>query len=124
MSEDDTVTVGQDLVKLETGGEPGKKSEEASSKPKDAAPADQQTSSQPEGGKEKEAPKEEKEEKKPEPKQDEKKPEPPKPKEETKPKPPPKKEEKPSQQQEQGPFGKRDEHRVRRVRRARALGYH
>lgn len=114
VNEEDTVTVGQDLLKMELGGEPsGGKQEEAKSEPKEAASSSQETSSQPEGGKEKEAPKEEK---KPEPKKEESKPEPPKPKEETKPAPPPKKpepkkeESKPAQD---GPFGNRDERRVR-----------
>lgn len=37
MNEEDTVTVGQDLVKLEAGGTPEKKSEEATEKPKEPA---------------------------------------------------------------------------------------
>ncbi|KAL4923290.1 putative dihydrolipoamide succinyltransferase [Aspergillus undulatus] len=37
VNEEDTVTVGQDLVKLEAGGAPEKKSEEASEKPKEPA---------------------------------------------------------------------------------------
>lgn len=37
MSEEDTVTVGQDLVKLEAGGAPEKKSEQATEKPKEPA---------------------------------------------------------------------------------------
>lgn len=112
VNEEDTVTVGQDLLKMELGGEPsGGKKEEGKSEPKEPASSEQETSSQPEGGKEKEAPKEEK---KPEPKKEESKPEPPKPKEETKPKPPPKsepkKDEKPAQE---SPFGSREERRVK-----------
>lgn len=115
VNEEDTVTVGQDLLKLELGGEPsGGKKEEAKSEPKDAASTSQDTSSQPDGGKEKEAPKEEK---KPEPKKEEPKPEPPKPKEETKPAPPPKQEKKPEPRKDEkpaqeGPFGQREERRV------------
>ncbi|GAB7337390.1 hypothetical protein MBLNU457_g2735t2 [Dothideomycetes sp. NU457] len=120
VNEEDTVTVGQDLVKLETGGSGGgKKEEKGTSEPKEPAPEKQETSSQPEGGKEKEAPKKEepkKEESKPDPpKQQESKPEPPKQKEEPKPQPKkeaPKKEE-PSKSQEQGPFGNREERRVK-----------
>ncbi|KAL4766759.1 hypothetical protein BDW60DRAFT_221781 [Aspergillus nidulans var. acristatus] len=37
VNEEDTVTVGQDLVKLEAGGTPEKKSEEATEKPKEPA---------------------------------------------------------------------------------------
>ncbi|RDW87210.1 putative dihydrolipoamide succinyltransferase [Aspergillus mulundensis] len=37
VNEEDTVTVGQDLVKLEAGGAPEKKSEEANEKPKEPA---------------------------------------------------------------------------------------
>lgn len=44
MSEEDTVTVGQDLVKLEAGGAPEKKSEQATEKPKE--PADQSSESE------------------------------------------------------------------------------
>ena len=117
VNEEDTVTVGQEIVKLESGGAPsGGAKEEAKSEPKDAAPSSQETSSQPEGGKEKEAPKEEK---KPEPKQ-ESKPEPPKqeskpapPKQEKKPekKPEPKKDDKSAPKQESA-YGQRDERRV------------
>jgi 2-oxoglutarate dehydrogenase E2 component (dihydrolipoamide succinyltransferase) len=37
VNEEDTVTVGQDLVKLEAGGAPEKKSEDATEKPKEPA---------------------------------------------------------------------------------------
>ncbi|KAL4911823.1 hypothetical protein BDW62DRAFT_215493 [Aspergillus aurantiobrunneus] len=47
VNEEDTVTVGQDLVKLEAGGAPEKKSEEANEKPKEPAA----TSSAPENPK-------------------------------------------------------------------------
>jgi 2-oxoglutarate dehydrogenase E2 component (dihydrolipoamide succinyltransferase) len=47
-NEEDTVTVGQDLVKLELGGSPGgAEKESASSEPKGAASSDQSTSSEP-----------------------------------------------------------------------------
>ncbi|KAF2743693.1 dihydrolipoamide succinyltransferase [Sporormia fimetaria CBS 119925] len=82
VSEGDTVTVGQDLVKLEAGGEPsGGKEQQAKEEPKEAAPKEQETSSQPEGKQEKEAPKQES---KPEPTQESK---PAPPKEESKPAP-------------------------------------
>jgi len=49
-NEEDTVTVGQDLVKMETGGSPGEgKETEAKSEPKEAASSEQSTASQPSG---------------------------------------------------------------------------
>lgn len=115
VSEEDTVTVGQDLVKLELGGAPSG-DQQGKSEPKEPASEKQDTSSQPEGGKEKEAPKEEKqpEPKKEEPKKEESKPAPPPPQQEKK--PAPKKEDKPAPKstQDQGPFGgNREENRVR-----------
>jgi len=85
VKEEDTVTVGQDLAKLEAGAAPQggakeeTKEESAKEEPKEPAPKEQDTSSQPEGGQEKEAPKPAppKEEKKPEPPKAEKKPSPP-----------------------------------------------
>jgi 2-oxoglutarate dehydrogenase E2 component (dihydrolipoamide succinyltransferase) len=74
VNEEDTVTVGQDVVKLELGGEPpagGK--QEAKDEPKEPASKDQETSSQPSG--EQEQPKQEqpKQETKPDqPKQEQK----------------------------------------------------
>lgn len=115
VNEEDTVTVGQDIVKMEpgdgpSGGSGGK--EEAKSEPKEPASDKQETSSQPEGGKEKEAPKEEKkaEPKKEEPKQESKPA--PAPKQEKKPekKPEPKKDDKPKQE---SAYGSRDERRVK-----------
>ncbi|KAF7920154.1 hypothetical protein BELL_0220g00190 [Botrytis elliptica] len=51
-NEEDTVTVGQDLVRLELGGSPeGGDKEKASSEPKEAASKDQSTSSDPEPSK-------------------------------------------------------------------------
>ncbi|RDW73852.1 putative dihydrolipoamide S-succinyltransferase [Coleophoma crateriformis] len=48
-NEEDTVTVGQDLVRLELGGAPeGGEKEKAPSEPKEAAPKEQSTSSDPE----------------------------------------------------------------------------
>ncbi|PQE14508.1 dihydrolipoamide succinyltransferase protein [Rutstroemia sp. NJR-2017a BBW] len=60
-NEDDTVTVGQDLVRLELGGAPsGGGKEEASSEAKEPAPKEQPTSSDPEPSKKEESkPKEE-----------------------------------------------------------------
>ncbi|KAF2011812.1 single hybrid motif-containing protein [Aaosphaeria arxii CBS 175.79] len=53
VNEEDTVTVGQDLVKIELGGEPSASSKaEAKEEPKEPAPKEQETSSQPEGGQE------------------------------------------------------------------------
>ena len=127
--EEDTVTVGQELVKLETGGSaPSGGDVEAKSEPKDSASEKQETTSQPEGGKEKEDSKPVKKETKPEPKEEKKSTPPPQqPKQESKdlpkdkaaPQPPAKKEE-PGQKQQ--PFeskktepqaaGSREERRV------------
>lgn len=76
VNEEDTVTVGQDLVKLEAGGAPsGGKEEGGKTEPKEPAPKEQETSSQPKGEQEKEAPKpKEKEESKPAPPKEESKP--------------------------------------------------
>jgi len=116
--EEDTVTVGQDLVKLEAGGEPssgGKK--ETKEEPKEPAQKEQETSSQPEGGQEKEKPAPPKqEESKPEPPKQESKPEPPK--QESKPQPPPQKKQESSKETEQPKkvetgAGNREERRVK-----------
>ncbi|RMY63116.1 hypothetical protein D0865_00051 [Hortaea werneckii] len=111
--EEDTVEVGQELVKMELGGEPGQKADKGKEQPKEPAPDSQQTSSQPDGGKEQQAPKEES--KKPEPPKEESKPAPPK--QESKPEPPkqkeePKKESKESSKSE-SPYGSRGENRVK-----------
>lgn len=111
-SEEDTVTVGQDLVKLELGGEPGeKKAEKAKDEPKQAASEDQKTSSQKDGETEK-SKSEPKEEPKPAPKQ-ESKPDPPK--QESKPQPPKKEESKPkeSESKQESPYGSRTENKVK-----------
>ncbi|KAI5196363.1 dihydrolipoamide succinyltransferase [Aureobasidium subglaciale] len=109
VNEEDTVTVGQDLLKMELGGAPsGGKAEQANEEPKAPASDKQETSSQPDGGKEKEAPKESK----PEPKKEE-------PKKADKPAPAPKKEEKKtepkkdSKPQEESAYGSREERRVK-----------
>jgi 2-oxoglutarate dehydrogenase E2 component (dihydrolipoamide succinyltransferase) len=102
-NEEDTVTVGQDLVRLELGGEPGQKKEAAKEEAKAPASDKQQTSSQPSGGQE---------ESKPAPKQQESKPEPkPEPKQETK--PAPKAEQQPKKQEAESPYGTRSENRVK-----------
>ncbi|PMD14105.1 putative Dihydrolipoyllysine-residue succinyltransferase component of 2-oxoglutarate dehydrogenase complex, mitochondrial [Hyaloscypha hepaticicola] len=77
-NEEDTVTVGQDLVRLELGGAPsGGEKEKADAEPKDPASKDQSTSSDPEPSKQEESkPKDEtttpppSQEKKPEPKKE------------------------------------------------------
>jgi 2-oxoglutarate dehydrogenase E2 component (dihydrolipoamide succinyltransferase) len=120
VNEEDTVTVGQDIVKLELGGEPSSgKKEEAKSEPKEAASNEQETSSQPKGGQEKEQPKQQEE--KPQPPKQESKPEPPK-QQESKPapqpsKPSPPKESKDSKQSKESEskpatIGGREERRV------------
>ncbi|KAF2838500.1 putative Dihydrolipoyllysine-residue succinyltransferase component of 2-oxoglutarate dehydrogenase complex, mitochondrial [Patellaria atrata CBS 101060] len=112
VNEEDTVTVGQEIVKMELGGEPsGSKKEEAKDEPKEPASADQEES-KPKPPKQEEkapAPKEEKtEEKKPEPPKEEKKPQPPK--QEKKPEPSKKDAEKPKTE---SAFGNREERRVK-----------
>jgi 2-oxoglutarate dehydrogenase E2 component (dihydrolipoamide succinyltransferase) len=115
VNEEDTVTVGQDIVKLEAGGAPaGGKKEEAGGQPKEPASKDQETSSQPEGQQEQSQPKEEqseapKEESKPEPPKQQEKPQPPK--QESKPAPP-KKDSKPEEAKPATP-GSREERRVK-----------
>lgn len=113
VNEEDTVTVGQDLVKIEAGGAPsGGQKQEAKEETKEPASKDKETSSQPSGEQETaEAPKQE--ESKPEPRKEESKPQPPQ--QESKPQPtkqeskpqPPKEESKQSQP------GSRDERRVK-----------
>ncbi|MBE7181103.1 MAG: dihydrolipoyllysine-residue succinyltransferase [Terriglobus roseus] len=126
VKEEDTVEVGQDLIKIDAGGEPGAKKEKpAKEEPKEPASDKQETSSQPEGGKEESKPEPPKEESKPEPPKQESKPEPPK--EEAKPPPPPppakkpepkkqeapKKETPPAKAPEQPTIGSREERRVK-----------
>jgi 2-oxoglutarate dehydrogenase E2 component (dihydrolipoamide succinyltransferase) len=121
VSEEDTVTVGQDLVKLDAGAEPssgGKK--EAKEEPKEAAPKEQESTSQPNGRQEQleETSQPHKEDLKPAPPKEESEPAPPK--EESKPAPPP---QKPSPPKEQKPKeseskstsapGNREERRVK-----------
>lgn len=113
VKEEDTVTVGQELAKLELGGEPsGSKKEEAKEEPKEPAPKEQETSSQPEGGQEQPTPQEDK----PQPPKEESKPEPPK--QESKPQPPPQKKQETPKEAEQskkveGAVGNREERRVK-----------
>jgi 2-oxoglutarate dehydrogenase E2 component (dihydrolipoamide succinyltransferase) len=114
VNEEDTVTVGQDIVKLEAGGAPEGGKKEASEQPKEPASKDQETSSQPEGQQEQSQPKEEqseapKEESKPEPPKQESKPQPPK--QESKPAPP-KKDSKAEETKPATP-GSREERRVK-----------
>lgn len=55
VKEEDTVTVGQDIVKMETGSAPPEGGQQqAKQEPKEPASSDQPTSSQPSGGQEKE----------------------------------------------------------------------
>ncbi|KAJ4365753.1 2-oxoglutarate dehydrogenase complex E2 component [Neocucurbitaria cava] len=119
VNEEDTVTVGQDLVKLEPGGEPsGGSKQEAQAETKEPAAKDQETSSQPSGEQEQSKPKEEeseapKQESKPEAPKEESKPQPPK--QESKPQPP-KQESKPQPPKEEAKQtqpGGREERRVK-----------
>ena len=57
VSEEDTVTVGQDLAKLELGGAPEGKKEEAAEKPKEPAAPEKSQPSEPEPPQSQEAPK-------------------------------------------------------------------
>ncbi|EON65156.1 dihydrolipoyllysine-residue succinyltransferase, E2 component [Coniosporium apollinis CBS 100218] len=122
VKEEDTVTVGQDLVKMELGGEPsGGQSETAKQEPKAPASSDQETSSQPKGGQEQESkpqqqeakPEPPKQESKPQPPQQEKKPSPPPQptKQDKKPDPPKKEKDEPKKMEQ--PFGTREERRVK-----------
>jgi 2-oxoglutarate dehydrogenase E2 component (dihydrolipoamide succinyltransferase) len=109
-NEEDTVQVGQDLLVLELGGEPGQKAEKATQETKSPADESQQTASD-KGG----------EEKKPEPSQQETAspkaqeqrgaPEPPK--QQQQPQQPKKQEPKPSQPKQEAPPGSRTENRVK-----------
>lgn len=96
VSEGDTVTVGQDLAKIDAGASGGG-SETAGTEAKSPASDAQETSSQPEGQTESESSKQDKPA--PEPKQEEKKPEK-KPEPKSEPKPEPKKESKPEPKKE------------------------
>ncbi|KAL2039588.1 hypothetical protein N7G274_007860 [Stereocaulon virgatum] len=120
-NEEDTVTVGQDLLKLELGGPPkvGEK-EHGSQEPKSPAPSDQPSSSDPEPKKDEGQSKEETTPAPPPPPPPaEKKPEPPK--QESQPSPPPKEpslKTQESQKQESkpkdtSPLGNREERRVK-----------
>ncbi|CAO2656204.1 Nn.00g050070.m01.CDS01 [Neocucurbitaria sp. VM-36] len=119
VNEEDTVTVGQDLVKLELGGAPsGGSKQEAQEETKEPASKEQETSSQPSGEQEQSQSKEQqseapKQESKPEPPKQESKPQPPK--QESKPQPP-KQESKPQPPKEeakQAQPGSREERRVK-----------
>lgn len=96
-NEEDTVTVGQDLLKLELGGPPkGGEKQQGGQEPKAPAPDDQSTSSDPKSQKDEGKPEQESP---PPPPPTEKKPEPSK--QESKPSPPPK--EPPKQQESKKP---------------------
>ncbi len=108
-NEEDTVTVGQDLVKLELGGpKEGGGKKEASSEPKEAASGDQSTSSDPEPPR--------KDDSKPAPPPEEKKPSTPA-QEQSKKETPPKQTEAPKSESKSSSsattLGSREERRVR-----------
>ncbi|KAK0290343.1 2-oxoglutarate dehydrogenase complex E2 component [Friedmanniomyces endolithicus] len=119
--EEDTVTVGQPLVKLELGGEPGQSESKGKDEPKSPASDSKETSSQPEGQQEssKQAEQPAKQESKPEPPKQESSPQPPK--QESKPAPTKQdKKQDPSVQKPQDvqpkvelPYGSREERRVK-----------
>ncbi|KAK3117602.1 2-oxoglutarate dehydrogenase complex E2 component [Teratosphaeriaceae sp. CCFEE 6253] len=116
--EEDTVTVGQDLVKMDLGGEPGQTAEKGKDEPKSPASDSQETSSQPDGQKEESKPA-------PSPPKQESKPNPPK--QDSKPAPaPPQAEKKPDKKNDPSinkpqdvkppvdlPYGTREERRVK-----------
>ena len=108
VNEEDTVTVGQDLVKLELGGQPsGGQKQEASQETKEPASKEQETASQPSGEQEQAEPKQAtqpSQESKPEPPKQEQKPQPPK--QESKPAPP-------KEEPKQAEPGSREERRVK-----------
>lgn len=110
--EEDTVTVGQDLAKLELGEPSGGKKEEAKEEPKEPTPKEQETSSQPKGDQEQPKPQEDK----PQPPKEEHQPKPPG--QESKPQPPPQKKSEAPKEAEQlkkieGAVGSREERRVK-----------
>ncbi|KAF1929012.1 dihydrolipoamide succinyltransferase [Didymella exigua CBS 183.55] len=108
VNEEDTVTVGQDVVKLEVGGAAPSGGEKAKEEPKEPASKDQETASQPSGEQEQAK---EQTQKQPEPKKEESKPEPPK--QASKPQPP-KKDSKPApEESKQTQPGSRGENRVK-----------
>ncbi|ATZ47396.1 Bckgd2 [Botrytis cinerea B05.10] len=107
-NEEDTVTVGQDLVRLELGGAPeGGDKEKASSEPKEAASKDQSTSSDPEPSKKEDSkPKEDSSSPPPTEKKSE-------PKETPKPKPSESKKQESSSSSSKPSLGNREERRVK-----------
>ena len=112
--EEDTVTVGQELAKIEVGAEGEGGKQEAKEEPKEPASSEQETSSQPAQKEEPPKQAEKEEPKQTEPKKEEKAPAPappPQPK-----KPEPKKETKTEAPKEEakkiGGFGSREERRV------------
>lgn len=106
-NEEDTVTVGQDLVRLELGGAPeGGNKEKASSEPKEPASKDQSTSSDPEPSKEEPKPKEQSSSSPPPEKKAE-------PKETPKPKPSESKKQESSSSSSAPTLGNREERRVK-----------
>ncbi|KAL2056390.1 hypothetical protein ABVK25_003413 [Lepraria finkii] len=118
-NEEDTVTVGQDLLKLELGGPPkGDEKEQGGQEPKAPAPADQPSSSDPEPKKDEgqskqgsaSAPPPPPPEKKPEPPKQEGQPSPPLKESSPKPQEPKKQESKPK---DTAPLGNREERRVK-----------
>ncbi|KAF6241282.1 hypothetical protein HO173_001077 [Letharia columbiana] len=122
-NEEDTVTVGQDLLKLELGGPPkGGEKQQGSQKPKSPAPDEQSTSSDPEPQKDKGKSEQESPppppspEKESEPSKQESKPSPP-PKEPSKhkePSPKPQESKKPEpKSKDTAPLGNREERRVK-----------
>ncbi|KAF2864633.1 dihydrolipoyllysine-residue succinyltransferase [Massariosphaeria phaeospora] len=116
VNEEDTVTVGQEIVKLEMGGEPsGGKTQDAGEETKEPASSEQQTASQPQGQQEQSTQAQPEQESKPEPPRQESRPAPPK--QESKPASPPSKPTAPKQSKEaeakESAPGGRDERRVK-----------
>lgn len=107
--EEDTVTVGQEIAKMDGGASSGEgqKKETGSSEAKSPASSDQKTSSQPSGKQESEAPKEQKEA--PKEQKEESKPSQQQQPPQQKPPPQPKQTEQPKQQEKSKPQPPKDE---------------
>ena len=111
--EEDTVTVGQEIAKIELGGEPSPKKEQASEESKSSESESKESSSKSEGQKEDSKPAEPasqpKQESKPEPKKEPK----PEPKKESKPDSSKPASKEPESSKMESPYGSREERRVK-----------
>ena len=110
--EEDTVEVGQDLILMEAGGEPGEKAPKAKEEPKQEATESQETPSQSQGGPEPkaDAPKQESQSK---PAKEESQPEAPKQQQQQQQQQQPPKAEPKKDDKKEFPYGAREERRVK-----------